>query len=339
MSIFTIFSQVDEIQKNTERALAMLTNLTPVPVPMPVVPVTPVIPATPTVSGYFVNPHSQVQNYINANPNDPNIAKLQKVASQPTAIWLTGGTPDEVETQIRDVIATAAGKQVTFVIYNIPHRDNGGQSAGGAADEASYYAWLGRIDAVLDSLGNPKVTLIMEPDAIGFAVQQNDYKRTEWVSVGVQILTQHISRTVYLDVAMWADLSSTAGILAGVDNMAKRIFFMKTSQGLKNVTGFALNTSGYNIDSVCHTFGEVLVRAAGWGKYIVDTSRNGAVTQAGVWENAPGWKIGALPHTQMLTSTFDGNWWVKLPGESDGADNGAPQAGQLYYQQLVDAVV
>ena len=77
-------------------------------------------------SELYVNPPSAVAQFLASHPNDPNAALLKKIADQPTGIWLTDGTEIEVHNQVKQVLKDANGKLVTFVVYNIPNRDNGG---------------------------------------------------------------------------------------------------------------------------------------------------------------------------------------------------------------------
>jgi len=309
------------------KAQEMTLGTIPVPPPIPPPSSIPSDGATNFLVGasLYTDSFSQLVKFLASNPNDPNIKLLTKL-DQPTGIWLTGGTPEQVNSQVKSVLKNATGELVTFVVYNIPHRDNGGASSGGAANQDAYEAWIGAIDAAVNDSGNPKVVFIMEPDAIGFASQTQDYAQYEAIQIATDILTQHPNRSVYLDIAMWDSKP---------DNMITAINFLKTADHLKNVRGWALNTSGYNLDSVCKTFGEALVKAVG-GHYIVDTSRNAKGGVAGQWENVPGQGLGAVPLSQPATATFDGNLWIKPPSESDGPNNGNPSAGQFNYNYSVE---
>jgi endoglucanase len=298
------------------------------PTPPPITPPQPI--PSPAGTVLYVNPHSVVKEFLNTHPTDPNFALLEKIAQQPTGIWLTGGTEAEVYTQVQSVLKDANGKLVTFVIYNIPHRDNGGQSAGGAATQAEYNAWLGSIDAAIKDSGNPLVNIVFEPDALGFAVDGAtiDYPTLSVLQIGISILAQNPNRTIYLDVAMWVSDPS---------NMATAIKFMQTQDGLKGIRGFALNVSGYTSTDICKTYGEKLAADTGL-RYIIDTSRNAKGGIPGQWENVPHQGLGEKPLTEVNVGSMDYNLYVKCPGESDGADGGSPAAGQFFYSEAVDLV-
>lgn len=299
---------------------------TPVPVTVPVHAVSDGSENFLDSAHLYVNPNSVVAKFVAANPGDTNVSMLNKIAVEPTAIWLTGGTQDEVYKQVQDILKAAGSALVTFIVYNIPHRDNGGASAGGAADQAAYESWIGAIDAAVKDLGNPKVVFIMEPDALGFASQKADYAQYATIKIAIDILTQNPNRSVYLDIPMWNPTP---------DSMASAITFLKTQDGMKNVRGWALNTSGYNNDEACQRFGESLVGIVGC-HYIVDTSRNANGGVPGQWENVPGQELGAKPLSQPATATFDGNIWAKPPGESDGNNSGHPNAGEFDYAYAVE---
>jgi endoglucanase len=273
------------------------------------------------------NPFAGVTLYVNPNSTAAVAAKtnpvFSRISDQPTAIWLTGGTEAEVYNQVKTVLADAGSKLVTFVVYNIPNRDAGGQSSGGAADDKAYYAWCGSIDAAIKDAGNPKVVFILEPDAMGFALKEDTtgkYKRFEYLKIANDILTKNPNRYVYLDIAMWNP---------DTQPMADAI---KASL-IQNIRGVALNTSGYTDTAACMKFGEALGLP-----YVIDTSRNGkGPAPAGQWENVPGMALGANPLT-LTGPHLDANLWIKIPGESDGADNGHPAAGQWdekYAEELI----
>lgn len=331
-------STIRDIKKHFEQQ-APAPSPTPASTPTPTPTPTPVVPSDGSQNYFagsqlYVNPNSVVTKFLAAHPNYPNAALLKKIADQPTGIWLNYDSGKSladnqagIRSTILDTLKLAGTKLVTFVVYGIVDRDAGGQSAGGAPDRESYYAWSGAIDAAFKEAGNPKVVLIMEPDALAFAQQKQNYTQYETIKVAIDILTQNPNRSLYLDVSMW-NYPST-------DAMAGAITFLKQQDQMKNVRGWALNTSGYNSDVMCQQFGKDLIAKVG-GTFIVDTGRNGrGPAPAGQWENVPGMALGAKPLTQTV-SGMDANIWAKPPGESDGADNGAPGPGQFFYDRAVE---
>lgn len=94
-----------------------------------------------------------------------NALLLAAMELTPQAVWLTGGTPSAVGAQVQTVLTGAAGQQAVpvMVLYNIPGRDCGSYSAGGAENTTDYEAW---IDGIAQALGRSKAVLIVEPDAL-----------------------------------------------------------------------------------------------------------------------------------------------------------------------------
>jgi endoglucanase len=92
--------------------------------------------------------------------------RLGLMEAIPQAFWFTSGTPAQVQAAVHKTMTEAAltGTVPTLVAYDIPNRDCGGLSAGGALDTASYEAW---IDAFAAGIGNHQAVVILEPDSLG----------------------------------------------------------------------------------------------------------------------------------------------------------------------------
>ena len=81
----------------------------------------------------WVDPHSSTAQ----TPGDD----ARRLAAIPSATWLTGGPP---RADARRVTLTASrrGEVPVIVAYNIPGRDCGQYSAGGAGSAKAYRAWI-----------------------------------------------------------------------------------------------------------------------------------------------------------------------------------------------------
>src|SRR6185312_9130185 len=91
-------------------------------------------------------------------------ALLDRVAAQPQAEWLGDWTPDARAAAAGIVDGAAAdGGLPVLVAYDIPDRDCGLHSAGGAPDAASYRDW---IDGLATGIGARRAMVILEPDAL-----------------------------------------------------------------------------------------------------------------------------------------------------------------------------
>ncbi len=88
------------------------------------------------------------------------------LASFPGATWFTGGSPSQVRTEVASVVsrARAAGAVPVLVAYNLPHRDCGAYSAGGARSSAEYLAW---VSAFAQGIGRDPAVVVLEPDGLG----------------------------------------------------------------------------------------------------------------------------------------------------------------------------
>jgi len=95
-----------------------------------------------------------------------NALRLTAMVATPQAVWLTGGTPGEVEKAVKKVMSAAAlEKRIpVLVAYNLPFRDCAQYSAGGAVDTAAYQAW---IDGFASGVRDGKAVVILEPDGLG----------------------------------------------------------------------------------------------------------------------------------------------------------------------------
>jgi endoglucanase len=91
---------------------------------------------------------------------------IAREITTPQAVWFTGGTPREVERAVRRTMRRARAQRAvpTLVAYDLPYRDCGQYSAGGALDTAAYEAW---IDGFARGIGKGRANVILEPDGLG----------------------------------------------------------------------------------------------------------------------------------------------------------------------------
>ncbi len=180
---------------------------------------------------------------------------LAKMEGTPQAVWLTGGTPTQVRQQVKQTMLEAALERAepVFVVYNVPFRDCGQYSSGGALDTASYEAW---IDGVAAGIGSGQAVVLVEPDGLGIIPYNTDINgNAEWcqpslsgtgltpasanaarytqVNYAVTKLEQQPSTSVYLDATNSAWLS--------VGDIAQRL----VKAGVQQAQGFVDNVSNY----------------------------------------------------------------------------------------------
>lgn len=268
---------------------------------------------------FYVDPDNNAASQADAwASSDPTGAALmQKIATNPVAKWL-GEWSGDVESTVRSAVdtATAAGSVATFVAYNIPNRDCGNYSSGGASDAAAYYEW---IDGVARGIGGRKAVVVLEPDAVALVdclSADQLATRNELLSYAARTLKEN-GAVVYMDAghSAWVDAAT----------MASRL----RDAGVANGDGFALNVSNFRTTDESVTFGDQVGELLGGEHYVVDTSRNG-LGPGSDWCNPDGRALGNPPGTDTDSVLADAYLWVKAPGESDGSCNGGPSAGQWW---------
>src|ERR1041384_2303204 len=101
----------------------------------------------------FVDPNMasvrQAEKWRAQRPDDA--ALMDKIATQPQAEWL-GEWSGAVKFFVRDKVRQYAEVDAMglFIVYNIPDRDCGQYSKGGAKSPARYLDWIDKIDARVD---------------------------------------------------------------------------------------------------------------------------------------------------------------------------------------------
>ncbi|MFJ8665229.1 glycoside hydrolase family 6 protein [Streptomyces sp. NPDC093600] len=275
-------------------------------------------------SPFWVDPDSdaarQVRQY-EAQGRTEEAELLRRIAERPVAEWPAGDDPvPDVTRAVRG--AAVDRRTVVFVAYNIPHRDCGMYSAGGARDAGAYREWIG---AFADAIGEAKAIVVLEPDAVPHIVDgctpgQYHGERYQLLSEAVDRLKRQPNTRVYLD----------AGNPAWIDDPGKLVEPLRKA-GVAEADGFSLNVSNFQTDDTVKSFGARLSGMLGGAHFTVDTSRNGVGPLAGdreeAWCNPPGRALGVPPTDRTGDALVDAYLWIKRPGESDGPCRGGPAAG------------
>lgn len=246
---------------------------------------------------------------------------VQTIADQPIGVWLgvwTGNPTTTIESASQRALEA---KQIPiFIVYNVPGRDCGLYSAGGATEDY-YLTW---VQKVADGITPGSVTwFILEPDALpqlGDCEGQGD--RVHLLSEAARILDEAGGK-VFIDAghSHWET----------TDTMAERIAMV----GTEHLTGFATNTSNYNAVEDEIAWGTELAEKTGL-RFITDTSRNGnGAPEDGAWCNPRGRALGETPVIFDDGGPLLAYVWGKVPGESDGECNGGPAAGK-WWQEIAE---
>jgi endoglucanase len=269
----------------------------------------------------YVDPSSPAKRQADAwrrsRPEDA--ALMDKIAEQPLAQWI-GGWNVDIGRDVSDAVSRITGARAlpVFVAYNIPGRDCGLYSAGGANGSNAYRGWIREF---ANGIGNRKAVVILEPDALAGmtclspALQQ---ERLNLIHDAVRVLRSK-GAAVYIDAghARWVPPGE----------MANRL----NRAGIADANGFSLNISNFLSTSVNVAYGTEVSRRVGGKHFIIDTSRNGQnLTSAGNWCNPRGQRLGTPPTTRTGNALVDAYLWIKTPGESDGTCGGGPSAGKWW---------
>jgi endoglucanase len=252
---------------------------------------------------------------------------LKRIADEPEALWPAGEIDPGPIVKAATASAAQAGRTALFVAYDIPHRDCGQHSAGGAADADAYRAWIGEF---ADALGSGKALVVLEPDAVAHIVDgctpagYHD-EREQLLNEAVVRLKQQPNTTVYLD----------AGNPAWIRDPWRLVDPLKRA-GIENADGFSLNVSNFQTDELTKAYGLELSGDLGGKHFVVDTSRNGNGPLPGAWCNPPGRALGTRPTTDTGDPALDAYLWIKRPGESDGTCGGGPAAGKWWPEYALE---
>ncbi|KLJ03733.1 glycoside hydrolase family 6 protein [Streptomyces sp. KE1] len=276
---------------------------------------------------YWVNPDGNAARQVAAFEDEgkKDEARLvRRIAEQPVADWLGTEKPEEEARGFTEA-AKAADREALLVLYNIPHRDCGNYSGGGAADGNAYRAF---VDSVAKGIGDRPATVILEPDAVlhlvdGCTPEQFHEERYDLLKGAIQTLKALPATKVYLD--------------AGNAGWGKpdQIFEPLTWAGVAEADGFSVNVSNFYSTEDSVAYGKELSAKVGNKPFVVDTSRNGNGPFTGGdpaerWCNPPGRALGEVPTTKTGDDLVDAYLWIKRPGESDGECKGGPKAGQWW---------
>lgn len=272
---------------------------------------------------FFVNDFDRIKNYKKQYP------KAGLIFNYPSAFWFGVKQGKAKNTnlfhRVNRLLDRAYPRIPILVIYNIPDRDIGQHSAGGASNSQEYLNW---ITVFAKAIGDRKPIVVFEPDALPHSTlhPESQQTRLELMRQALEILTEHSNAYVYVDIghSNWLDPETAGALLEQVTN--------------ENIRGFSVNVSNYR------TTKESMNWALRVGEYtknkhfVIDTSRNGNGPYGNDWCNPPGRALGHPPTVYTRHELCDAYLWIKVPGESDGLCNGGPNAGTFWLEYARDLV-
>jgi endoglucanase len=273
----------------------------------------------------WIDPYgpAHLKSKLTSKTDPPTSALFAKIADNGGAEWIGDWTPNVQNWVNRRATAILkTGALPLFLSYNIPKRDCGQYSAGGATAGDAYKQW---ITAFANGIGSQRAAVVLEPDSIGLLTKcltpADQKERLELLHFAIHTFEALGNTAVYLD-------AGHSGWLKPAED-AKRL----KEAGIEEADGFALNVSNYKSTSTEIEYGKAISKLLGGKHFVIDTSRNGNGAPpggAGVneWCNPPGRALGHPPTTNTGVAGVDAFLWVKYPGQSDGSCRaGEPPAG------------
>jgi endoglucanase len=285
---------------------------------------------------FYVEPHSPAAEQArkwHGEGKTSQAAAMERIAAQPTATWLAGPAQNETYVRTLTTAANEGGRSALLVAYDIPGRDCGNFSAGGAESAAAYKSWIGQ---VASGISSRRATVILEPDAVaqtlsGCVTGKAIKERYGLLKYAVKTLKAEGHVTVYIDAGN-----------SGWIKPASRLVGALRSSGIAHADGFALNVANFYTTHATSAYGNELSKELGSTHYVIDTGRNGNGSDTNpkdepTWCNPPGRALGADPTTSTGQPGIDAYLWIKQPGDSDGPCRpGAPAAGSWWPEYALE---
>lgn len=265
---------------------------------------------------FYTDPDSEAYKSFQKN----NSQLIQRIAYTPQAKWFTG-IEDNITQSVFDFVNSAneINQLPVLVAYNLPFRDCGGYSKGGAASERNYKKW---IDGFVAGIGENEAVVIFEPDGLGL-LECGDpllkIARLELYNYAMDAFVLKPNISVYIDASMWIDPEIMANYL--------------TLAGVERARGISVNVSSFNSNENAISYIEQINSELGFNVYgVIDSSRNGAESLTDEWCNPSNKRLGVSSTSDTNHELIDAFFWIKRPGESDGLCNGGPNAG-LWWEE------
>jgi endoglucanase len=272
-------------------------------------------------SPFYVDPNTGAAKWVAANPGDSRTPMIRdRIANVPQARWFTTTNTSTVRGEVDAFVgaAAAAGKIPILVVYNVPNRDCGGASGGGAPSHSAYRAW---VDQVAAGLAGRPAAIVLEPDVLPLMTNcqnagQQAETRASMAYAGKKLKSGSGQAKVYFDIghSAWLAPAEAASRLRAADIS-------------NSADGISTNVSNYRWTSDEVAFAKAVLGSLGDSRLraVIDTSRNGNGPAGSEWCDPPGRAIGTPSTDQTGDGQIAAFLWVKLPGEADGCIAGAGQ--------------
>ena len=270
----------------------------------------PAIPGNPVemTDGFYADPDSNPAVWVRDHAGDPRAEAIRtRIAEKPGARWF-GDWSGDIASDVSGYVdaADAADKLPVLVTYNIPGRDCGGHSGGGAGSPEAYRAWISDFAA---AVGDKPAVVVIEPDALA----QLDCMPEDQRRIRLDLLSFAAAQLAEKAPNTWAYMDGGNATWVDAPEMARRL----KEIGVDRIRGFALNVSNYYTTEESVAKGNAIKEALGGrSAFLVDSSRNGnGAAPDGEWCNPGGRKLGV---PSQVGGGADLLVWGKVPGDSDG---------------------
>jgi len=272
---------------------------------------------------FWVNDFDRVKDYKEQFP------LATKIFENPVSFWYgsrNGKEMEKIDYSLQRLLRRTAPQLPVLVVYNMPNRDIGQYSKGGATTRGSYLAFL---KSFADGIGSNKPILIFEPDSLSHTDDMTEIEAQDRISLmkkGLALLTDNCDALVYIDIghSNWLSPEEASKLLNKVTN--------------NKVRGFAVNVSNYRTTKESMEWGLKLCEHRPNDYFVIDTSRNGNGPHGNEWCNPPGRAVGEVPTCDTGEEQCDAFLWIKIPGESDGKLNKGPRAGRFWGEMAEELV-
>ena len=226
------------------------------------------------------------------------------------AVWLTGATVSDTISQITTVMQGAARQRAVpfFVLYNIPGRDCGSYSAGGAENTADYEAW---IRAVATAIGDQKAIVLLEPDALANLPSDCGYPATVNAA---QLTADRFTQLNYAVTALAIPpptlvyLDGRNSAFRAVPDIALRL----ATAGIAQAQGFFSNVSNYRASNYETHFATWVSQCLAFGTNPADGGwRLGNYSYCASQYYSP---LGTVDPNNIATWTYTDQWFAQNLG-------------------------
>lgn len=280
--------------------------------------------------------YGRVQAMLDSGEYPSLACELEDLTTRPIAIWIDDSNllNEQVEKQVATIVQAAAvqNEMPLLVAYNIPNRDLGNFSAGGATDPSGYREWA---TSFSQGIGELRAAVIFEPDSLVFVPDMTDTAqataRLDAMREALVIFKENNPHAIfYVDVGhdAWRPPEEMAELLRRLDN------------GMDVVKAISANVSSHGDVESTRAYIQAVVAAYGKPLLgIIDSSRNGAPVDRADWCNNRDARLGSPEDFNYLLGA-DGavieEAFIKTPDESDGeCEKGDPGSGEPAPERLV----